>query len=569
MGLILPGQPNEEVIFSIPAPSSFAKLPAPQPPDAKHIKYAQDIERSLVQHSGLKPGCYLSLDSETYTSVKRVYDGLVDSLLEELFGLDVTDICIALYKRLEQLLGYIHVQKYKAIPNLMLAGYSGGQDTLQQVWAAISPYTEAIRWLIEICIKRCESSGTRVDNTQLGRLIEITRIIFAWDGVWEHINYGVLGHEFVVSQDLSVSSRPTSQTTGAMEAYDKAMASWRVEADREWMNTAFAIKDDEDVNKTDVDEMEIESFELLDAPMTSELGYNMKDWLRYSAGLMRSFDYDEYIKIIPKNELADHLLHTCEIDQGQIDLLLTDHAVSKETVAECSLYQLRPVQFARRHTRLFRRPVVLIEQSDKSSLCVYGIETLWYSVLSFPQYFMSGQVNLPRMAESGPVRTAIGKIQSDLGHVFRDEVAQTCTNLGYETKKEKRSVGTTTIPNGMGFGPVDIFLVDRKFNRFILIETKDTESYHMRSKKMQADLKQFRTHIDKMQQQVSWFRDRMESLKREFGIECSENFAVVGVIVISRPRLWMYTTGERFPILTDRDFFDSLVRGEILLSSLQ
>ena len=165
------------------------------------------------------------------------------------------------------------------------------------------------------------------------------------------------------------------------------------------------------------------------------------------------------------------------------------------------------------------------------------------------------------MTEDGPVKRTIGGIQTNLGDVFRDRIAESCRELGYEARKEKNFTGIDHIPASIGFGPIDVFVVDRKFKRFILVEAKDTDNPGILSNKVRTELNDFRKYVEKLERQTNWFRDRVESLKLEFGIDSNEVFAVAGVIVINLPRLWMFTTGEEYPVVTDRRFFDLLKRG--------
>ena len=86
---------------------------------------------------------------------------------------------------------------------------------------------------------------------------------------------------------------------------------------------------------------------------------------------------------------------------------------------------------------------------------------------------MTGRVGIP-MKKSGPLTTAIGGIQSGLGKVFENQLRERCINRGYQAEQgEKKSIGSEQLPQGRGFGPVDVFVVDRVYRRFVLAEAKD------------------------------------------------------------------------------------------------
>lgn len=560
MGLILSGQEGEEFIFSIQVPSSFAKLPPAQFPSSEHIRAVRELERSSVQLSGLQPGRYHTLDSETFECVRQVYDHLVDTLLEQLSGLDVAELCVALYTRLEEFLGDMHKRRFERIPNLMLAGYSESRNPLDSIWLKISPYTESIRWLIEICLKTCQYTGTPVSASQVDRLMEIAKLILTWDTAWDQVHHGVLSYEFVISEDFSASSRPTPAALASIQQYRRAMAPWQIESEREWMDIVLPQRENTEASEN-------EWFELLDSPMTTELGYNMNDWGRYYQGLLDSFDWEEYIKVISKEELSEHLAQKWQIEQTQFSSLLFDHALSQQTVAEHSLDALRPGKLAQRDSRVFRRPVVLTSSRDVSPLCIYGIESVWATAMRFAGNFIGGQFSIQRLRRDGPVMKTIGRIRTNLGDVLRDRIAAECEELKYEIQKEKNSIGVEQIPNSAGFGPIDVFLVDRKFNRFVLIETKDTDDSGMTPNKTWAELNEYRRYVQKLHRQRKWFEDRVNSLKLEFGIDVNESYEVVGVIVINRPRLWMFTSFENYPIVADKTFLSLLRNGGEFVTS--
>ena len=562
MGLIPPGQPNEQFIFSIPVPSSFANLPRPRFPSDDHVRAARELERSFVQLSGLTPGRYHTLDANIFESVKRVYDHLINALLEHLDGADVANLCVALYTRLEQFLGYMNKRRYERIPQLMLAGYSESTNHLDAEWLEISPYTESIKWLIEICLKICEPTDVAVNDSQIDHLLELTRIILAWDTGWDQIHHGVLPYEFVISEDFTASSRPTPQGRYAVQNYLRATSTWQLESEREWMDIALARRSNVDIDEN-------EWFQELDAPMTTELGYSMSDWLRYYRALIESFDYHEYIRVISKQELSEHLSRQWKIEQAQFDSLITDHALSRDTVLRDSLDALRPGALAKRDSRLFRRPVILSQHREASPLCIYGIETVSASAMRFVGNFVGGQFRIQRLTEDGPVMRTIGGIQTNLGNVFRDRIAAESKHQKLDTVKEKRSIGVEQIPGGAGFGPVDVFVVDRRFKRFVLVEAKDTEDPRLTPNKNWAELQKFQTHMRKLHAQTNWFKNRVNSLKIECGINGEEVYEVVGVIVINQPRLWMFTSSEEYPIVTDRDFFKLLKSGGDFVTSPQ
>ena len=561
MTLTLPGYPSEQLPMAIHSPSSFQYLPPLRTPSTHVIKDIEALQRPIVEHSGLKPGVYSSLEPKTYKQVELVYNELLNLLIEEISGLDVVDLTLVLYEWLERTLGHISKRRYESIPDLLIAGSPRSSNNVHRMWQDLSQFTEAVRWLVEIAIKTCSTSHIRSTDDQVARLVAFSRSLFLWDGVWEHIWHGVLPHTLTVNSDFTMEFGPSPRGVAAWKAYEKAMAPWRNEMERQWMLSALA----KDVDVTSI-EAETRDYVQVDCAMETELGYNLKDWRNYSIGLIDSFDYHEYIKVMPKEELQAFLQSKWQVSPEAFESLLLDHSLSKQNGSELNLDQIRPAQHARRDSRLFRRPVVLLEQHNGESICLYGIESVVAWTPRFEGQFLSGRIQLSRLSSTGPVGKAIGAIQRTIGSTFRDKISQECMAMGVESVTEKDHAGSERIPPGTGFGPVDVFVVDRQSCRFVLVEVKDLDDPGIVPKKMRAEMESFQGNIEKLQKQVDWFTARIEALKREFGLSPSDEYAVEGVIAVNRPRLWMYASQEQLPILSDRDFFDLLTKGERLIT---
>ena len=569
---MIPILPDRSQLFGmpIPVPSSLDHLPPLRFPDYAQAREASSLQQSLFKQAGLRPGVYSSLDKDLLQQVTTVYNGLMDALTSALSGLDIINLCVSLYKRHEEFLGNINKFRYESIPNALLVGRTDASMKRQQLWELVAPYTISIRWLIEICVKRCQFYGTEAGQSKLDFLIELASGILVWDTAWEFIYSGVLPHEVTVGPDYELSITRTARTVAATIAYQKATAPWRVSEDRDWINNIFGARSesagwtvDKSLSRIDRDP----EWGPLSKAMEKELGYSAIDMLRYSGGLIDSFDPTEYIKVIPKDELGEFMSRKWKLSPERFELLLTDHALSKQSISDYSLDQLRPAERAGRDTRLVRRPVVLLEGVGSPSVCLYGVETLETSNRLFLYRFPSGRIQLPRMSNSGPVKRAIGSIQTKLGNALRDEIADLCKRAKYTVAKEKNRIRTERIPAGAGFGPVDVFIVDRRFHRFVLAETKDAAGNITVPAEVRDELVEFQKYVGKMEKQADWFRTRVEALKSEFGIAPEDDYTVEGVIIVNYPRLWMYDHQEQLPVVADKHFYEILERGDRFLTT--
>ena len=80
--------------------------------------------------------------------------------------------------------------------------------------------------------------------------------------------------------------------------------------------------------------------------------------------------------------------------------------------------------------------------------------------------------------------------------------------------------------------------------------------------KIKREFTRFQGYIDKLNDQVTWFEEQLDDLKADYDIAPSEVYTVEGVIVLSRPRIWMYTQIEPLPIVDERNFYRILESGE-------
>ena len=548
----LESQNRHPVGFGVPisVPSSFKGLPQPRFPSTECFTAVRMLQGSLVKKEGIAPSTYAAVDSELFHRVKAVYSGLMNALISELSVLDLIDLSVELYRRHEEYLGSIRKQEL-AIDS-RTEGNSAATEKYR-LWERMSHFTTATRWLIEVTVKCCNSPGFRPNREKLDYLIALAVLVVDWDGVWEHIFHGVMPYELVVGPDSTVSSRQTPRTAVAYRAYEKALAPYEAE---------FTALQAQSRKETVTIEMLMESPEtkILNNPVKIERGYSMEDWLHFSSKLIDSFAEREYFKIARDTRFAKLPSQSWELPTDRLKHLLTDYGLSKETLADLDLDELHPVEHARRDSRLLRRPIVILERNGKV-FYLYGIETLIAGLQIFWDRLPAGRVQLPEMRHNGPVRKAIGKIQTHQGDFFRDEICGLCTDASVQNVKEKAGTWNDKIPQSSGFGPVDVFVIDRKNCRFVLAEVKDVGDEGVDSKLMKRELKEFLKFVRKLELQRTWFEDRLEALKAEFGVKPEQYYSVEGVIVINRPRLWMYTHTEVLPIVDFRRFFKILRLG--------
>ena len=549
-------QQSPWVRIPVSVPTSYKNLKDPRWPSKTRIREIAELRRLTVEKAGPRPGIYTALDAELSDQVVKVFDELMGYLISELSALDAISVCKQLYARHEEFIGQILKRKHDSIPRVVLGDSSSAAIEELELWERVSPWTEAIRWLIEIAVKYCPSSGTRAGNAKIDHLIALSQAIYEWDGSWEHIVHGVVPHELTVHEDLSVTVKQTDRGEVALDMYRNALRPHLAENSREWTDSVQPPHDEVTFDQI----AQTRDFRILNQPLKQERGYSLEDWMRFTSGLIDSFGATEYFRLTKISRLEHFLSTKWEVGPERFENLMADHGISKRILDDVEVNKLLPVEHARRDSRLLRRPVVVLE-SYGNRFCLYGVETVSVYSKLFLERLISGRLHLPNMDNGGPLKKAIGTIQTSLGDAFRDQIWKACIERGLQSYREKKGAGTKRIPQGTGFGRVDVFVVDRMSSRFVLVEAKDVADKGTVPRLLKHELWDFLNEVDKLNKQVKWFRSHIEALKLEYGISSEDIHSVEGVIVLSRPKLWMYTYKESLPIVDDKAFFRILRMG--------
>ena len=537
-------------------PSSFHVLPGLRLPAPKQVKLIEDLKRSLIRDSGIQPGVYSSLDNALFPRVQAVYDGLLHKLLDELSWVDTFDLSIRLYKRHEEFLGHI-LKGHHYLAAFRKYGDSWESSMgNQRLWERLSPYTESNRWLIEVAVKHYSRTGETVGGSKLDRLIELARAIVEWDMIWETVAHRAIQHDIVVDRDFVAVLRPTPHGTRAWEAYQSALMPGMAESEAERFNILQSSQEGMSIEHM-IDRMGLKE---MDEPLMRERGYSMSDWIRFSLGLVDSFGETEYYRTPKLPRLASFLSSRWKLDPQRLDYLLKDYAISSQMLDSVDIREMLPVENARRDSRLLRRPVVLLERGG-SQYCLYGVETTSIGLQMALARIQSGRIDLAHNRE-GPVKEIVGTLQERLGLTFEQDIADKCAELGFESKLRKDRIGGQRLPEGRGFGPVDVFVIDRQSRRFILVEAKNVADEGFVPKLMKNERQEFMDHTAKLESQTSWFAEHLAELESEYGVRPEEAYSVEGVVVVNSPRPWMFTSDRPLRIVDYHRFFALLKRGQ-------
>jgi len=436
-----------------------------------------------------------------------------------------------------------------------------GRDTspsieAEQHWSRVAPYTETLRWLIEYCVKTASPTGRKIGGSKIERLIAVAGVCFEWDLMWENITRNVFSYETHVSSKFAITFYATDHTRLTWRRIDAERLKYIQRSDKHLANSMRLPSPESSMEKV----INLPEFQILEEPLQHERGYKLSDWLRFAYGLIDSFEAPQYFKTCGSKKLSNFLSRKWQLPPDRLQRILIDHAMSRATVANLSAKDLEPVANARRDSRLLRRPVISLDHRNRT-LYLYGLETVSIGIKMVFRTIFRRQQLLPGNTEGGPLVTAIGRLQQTLGNEFRDYIANLCRESNFEVQLEKGQVGNESTPQGEGFGPIDVFVVDRNHKRFVLVEVKDVADEGSVPKKMQEDRDRFVKFQVGLTKQTEWFANRINGLKHESCLSQDEKWSVDGVIVVREPRLWMYSHPEPLKIVHELQFLRALKNG--------
>ena len=279
-------------------------------------------------------------------------------------------------------------------------GHSDESSISNQIlWEMLSPYTESIRWLIEVAVRYCAPKGTKVEGSTFDRIMELARAIFEWDMAWEPIVHKVIPHELIIGDDFSVTTQLTPRGIEAMDAYRNALMPGMAAAEQERFQM-FQSPPNELSIQDMIDRMDVKE---LDEPLRRERGYSMSDWIKLTFGLIDSFSFNEYWRAPKKADLVKLLSENSGLNPQKVDFLLQDYGLSSQLMSGIDIGEVLPVENARRDSRLLRRPVVIVENRG-SQCCLYGVETISLGFQMVLARIESGRIDFIHQDKEGALR---------------------------------------------------------------------------------------------------------------------------------------------------------------------
>jgi len=551
---------------ALPVPTSFKALPKLSGLSEEQLQIATELESSFTQQSGILPGTYTKFDD--VEALINVHDRLWDTLEGELLKYDNLAICKLLYKKLEVVYGHLHMNRYQTAADQTLTGRTEGSEKRFDTWLAISSMTEGIKFLLEMAVKHCGSDGLAIGGSRLDFLIGLSIRIIMLDEHLDSVYHRIVPYEITVAPDFSIAGGITRKARVAIDNFREYEKPHAAQADRDFIDN---------LNRVMGPEIKVDDFRkfpelaTLDKAMTEELGYGIFDWLNYVDGCKSIFGENEFLKVTGVPRIMRHLRDTVGLKAEKVELLLQDHALSQANVKDLTRDDMMPIANYRRDSRLLRRPLLEISHGN-ARIAIMGIETFSIGAQVFFDSLNYGTLQIPRMQQEGPIKSAMGILQARIGAPFRDSIATKCIAMGFKAKTE------WSIPKedktDKPVGPIDVLVIDQKKRRFILVEAKNIQSRGIVppiEMKEQRDrflgIKGRAGFLQVLKDKERAFASNKEWHLHKLKMDASEDYSVESVIVVYHPLFWPLVATEPLPILDDLEFYKRLQLGQHFLAT--
>ena len=414
--------------------------------------------------------------------------------------------------------------------------------------------------LLEIFVRRYEKGSIIVTSTA-------TRILLL-DEDLDIIHDQIVPFEISISTDFSLSADMSPKGRTAIDNWIQTSKVHRTEADRDWVNMmveSMGPKIQPDAFAA------FPEMIVLDRAMLEELNYGFFDWLNYVKGCMDYFTENEFLKAKSMGKLMTHLKDTVGLQPEKIELILKDHALSSATMEHITRNDMLPIVNYSRDSRLLRRPLLDISQGE-IRVGIMGVETFNTGIRVFFDSLEHGTIKLSRIQESGPVKSAIGTLQAQIGAPLRDNITAKCKSMGFRAEKEWPLPKTDKNANKVG--PVDVLVIDREKRRFVLIEAKNFGGLGITPKQMKDEREKFIDTRERfgggflktLNDKEKVFLSNREWHLRQLGLIEAEDYEVESVIVVNHPMFWPLVWPKSLPILDDLEFYKRLHWGQHFLT---
>ena len=512
-------------------------------PSRDSMEQSKRLLQQAIKDSGLSPGLYRNPDDVGYDKLSSVHVHLCETLEREIQELDVLDLCSKLYRLHDTFLASSRI--------------------LSNEHAIL---IHAIRSLIELAIRSCNSSRLSVDEGHFGHLLSLGFQAIGWDTIWDQLSSPVFLQTIQVEDDYSLKPIPNRQASKAVDDY------------RSYLSTRARLNEIQQDHPSVVPVMDFgrESVERMlansditgiDNCLAEQIGYSLADYITFVDSLAQiSIDTLSDACVLDLDRFVADCHEFAGLGISSSQALIRDFALSAESTRQVPVRTLFSVGRRNRDSRFVRRPVAVLNH-EGTSMLMFGRASLLYAHEFLMKQIMFGRIPVQRWSDNGEVKAAFGEVQGAVGDPLKNAVAEACEKiLGPDrVYLEKGAISGVKTPSGLG--PIDIFLIDDGRKRFILVEIKNSAAAGGDPLSMKDEYLKFANDfLPTLRQKTDWFHSKLHELKRECSIPDQDEYSVQGVIVVNQQRLWVLTQEDRLPILDDDEFLEKLGRGDALLS---
>lgn len=167
------------------------------------------------------------------------------------------------------------------------------------------------------------------------------------------------------------------------------------------------------------------------------------------------------------------------------------------------------------------------------------------ALLHAPVYWIE-QYRTGRLRATGKMASAINHQRNAKGRDFETRIASLLRDIGYKSVKERlhriRKYDFRKL-DGRDLGDIDVFALDVKNRKIVLIEAKDLEIARTPTE-LRNEVKQLigpgNSAIERLKEREDWIRSHMNTVLTEFKIHNRNGWSTQAIVVVSHPILSEY-----------------------------
>lgn len=395
----------------------------------------------------------------------------------------------------------------------------------------------ACRFLIE-CVTALNSKGIKIfSDSDYDEILAISKEIISWGFTSDLIHSQI--------SDMRISILPSNRIGRSRKGFDEALQNFSeqiLKTRKSKFSDRFNRYWDMSIPKKRKDS----EMDVLSNALINEYGFGLEDLIEFKLFLFRVSDTkNSTIIYVEENEFYEMLTKEEKIGDSRIVSLIKYFTLTyrKNFFLYPKLNNLKkedlyPWRFNRRLSYV-RRPIIRYLNNDNKTMLAFGIRQIQISFDNLIGIISTGRIQ--NEVETNELKSILGKLAEPLGKYFNDKVAEVFNNsTRFISKKNVEKFGYLKIENSKKepLGDIDIFVIDRKSSKVLLIECKDllvSKTPYEMMLEMKKVYEGEKSHMKMFQKRITWVKDNFSEITKFYKLSPNRKWKIKSYFVVNEP----------------------------------